>query len=236
MVSCNIFFFTLGRRLGVEGIVDTYRKFGVGETFDLWGEVSGGPAFAGLLGRDRLGSGLSLGDAIQMGIGQGPVAWTPLHAANAYAALARGNGVRLSPRLIEGVPRPEPVDLGFDPTGVSMAMRGLEMAVRERRGTGHHLTIEGRQEPMFNAEGVQVWGKTGTATSSPVRARDPDGEGAARGEILQEGDHSWFVILVGRDRPRYVISVVMDFAGSGGKVSGPIANQIIHALIAEGYL
>ena len=45
-------------------------------------------------------------------------------------------------------------------------------------------------------------------------------------------------ILVGRegDRPRYVISVVIDYGGSGGKVSGPIANQIIHALIAEGYL
>ena len=43
-------------------------------------------------------------------------------------------------------------------------------------------------------------------------------------------------MLAGRDRPRYAIAVVIDYGGSGGKVSGPIANQIIHALIAEGYL
>jgi len=42
--------------------------------------------------------------------------------------------------------------------------------------------------------------------------------------------------MVGKDRPRYVIAVVTDFGGSGGKVSGPICNQIIYALMAEGYL
>ena len=59
-----------------------------------------------------------------------------------------------------------------------------------------------------------------------------------RTKLLREGDHSWFVVLVGKkgDRPRYAISVVMEYAGSGGKVSGPIANQIIRALVEEGYL
>jgi penicillin-binding protein 2 len=83
---------------------------------------------------------------------------------------------------------------------------------------------------------VRVWGKTGTAAASPIIG-DPDGEtGPEPRQVLAAGDHSWFVVLVGRDRPRYVISVVTDFGGSGGKVSGPICNQIIHALIAEGYL
>lgn len=240
MASCNIFFFTLGRRLGVEGVIDLYRRFGVGEVFDVWGSErnmgGGGPVFPGRLGQDRVGGGLTLGDAIQMGIGQGPVAWTPLHAANAYATLARGTGIAVGPRLIEGLARPDPVELGLDAGGVALAMRGLELAVRDPKGTGHHLTINGVQEPMFNAEGVLVWGKTGTAAASPVVTKDPDGEGPERGEILESGDHSWFVIMVGRDRPQYAIAVVMDFAGSGGKVSGPIANQIIHALIAEGYL
>jgi cell division protein FtsI/penicillin-binding protein 2 len=57
-------------------------------------------------------------------------------------------------------------------------------------------------------------------------------------EVLRNGDHSWFVVLVGSSggQPRYAIGVMMEYAGSGGKVSGPIANQVIHALIAEGYL
>src|SRR5262249_21521286 len=57
--------------------------------------------------------------------------------------------------------------------------------------------------------------------------------------VLRWGDHSWFVVLVGHGsdhRPLYAISVMMESAGSGGKVSGPIVNQIIRALMAEGYL
>jgi cell division protein FtsI/penicillin-binding protein 2 len=83
-----------------------------------------------------------------------------------------------------------------------------------------------------------VWGKTGTADASPL-VHDPDGpEGPQPRRKVRDGDHSWFVVLVGREGgpPRYAIAVLMEYAGSGGKVSGPICNQIIHALIAEGYL
>jgi len=261
MASCNIFFFTLGRRLGVEGVVDLYRKFGVGRAFDVWGTGTGmgggdeagaaggggggggSPVFAGRLGRDREGTGLALGDAIQMGIGQGPVAWTPLHAADSYATLARPGGVRIAPRLLIGstgptvAPRREPRELNLDSAAQAAALEGLRLAVSDERGTGHHISFDGVRENIFNApQGVTIWGKTGTATASPVYA-DPDGpEGPLPNQLIAEGDHSWFVVLVGRGRPQFAISVVVDFGGSGGKVSGPIANQIIHALIAEGYL
>ncbi len=208
-----------------------------------------GHEFAGRLGQDRAGKGLTLGDAIQMGIGQGPVAWTPLHAADAYATLAR-DGVRVPPRILANAPRGEPRDLQLDPAGLEMAKRGLWLSTNDQRGTGHHLSIGevGQRELIFNAPGVKVWGKTGTATASPIVDRLPDRNVGAdeqdgeehdpprKGRVLEEGDHSWFVIMAGRDRPRYVIAVVIDFGGSGGKVSGPICNQIVHALIAEGYL
>jgi cell division protein FtsI/penicillin-binding protein 2 len=230
MASCNIFFFTMGKRLGPEGIIGTYREFGVGDRFNL----GVGQEFAGTLGKSSEGSGVGQSDAIQMGIGQGPVSWTPLHAAAAYATLARG-GIKIMPRLIVGQPRPEPVDLNLNPAAVAEALDGLNRAVNDHEGTGNHLTIDDHEEPIFNAPGVKIWGKTGTAAASPLMG-DPDGEGPRGREILEAGDHSWFVILVGNDRPRYVISVVTDFGGSGGKVSGPIANQIIYALMAEGYL
>ena len=67
---------------------------------------------------------------------------------------------------------------------------------------------------------------------------DPDGDGPMTASLARSGDHSWFVVLVGPagQGPKYAIAVVMEYAGSGGKVSGPICNQIIHALRAEGYL
>ena len=243
MVSCNIFFFTLGRRLGLEGVNDVYREFGVGETFGL-GLLDSrrkNVEYPGEVGTSD-GKRLGLGDAIQMGIGQGPVAWTPLHAADAYATLARPGGVRVAPRLIMGAtgptltPRREPRELNLDPSAQAAALEGLRLSVSDERGTGHHISFDGVRENIFNAPNVTIWGKTGTATASPVYA-DPDGpDGPLPSKLIAEGDHSWFVVLVGRGRPQYAISVVVDFGGSGGKVSGPIANQIIHALIAEGYL
>jgi cell division protein FtsI/penicillin-binding protein 2 len=70
-------------------------------------------------------------------------------------------------------------------------------------------------------------------------SKDPTFSLPAGTRALRWGDHSWFVVLVGtkaENRPRYAIAVMMEYSGSGGKVSGPIVNQIIHALIAEGYL
>lgn len=229
MGSCNIFFFTLGRRLNVNGIEVAYRDYGVGQKF----EIGAGYEFPGLLGRGSAGA-INLADATQMGIGQGPIAWTPMHAAQAYATLARG-GIFMKPRLVEGDLRPAAVDLHLDASAVSDALEGLYRVINDEQGTGRYLTFEGGKEPIFNAPGVRVWGKTGTAAASPVIG-DPDGEGPAVKQVIESGDHSWFVVIVGRDRPKYVVAVVTDFGGGGGKVSGPIANQVIHALIAEGYL
>jgi cell division protein FtsI/penicillin-binding protein 2 len=243
MASCNIFFFTLGRRLGLEGVTDIYREFGVGETFNLGLRDARGEniEYPGVIGSAD-GTALGLGDAIQMGIGQGPVAWSPLHAADAYATLARPGGVRIPPRLIMGAsgptnpPRADPRELGLSQASQAAALEGLRLASGDERGTGNNISFDGVREKIFNAPNVTVWGKTGTATSSPVY-NDPDGpDGPRKPELIAEGDHSWFVVLVGRTRPQFAISVVIDFGGSGGKVSGPIANQIIHALIAEGYL
>jgi penicillin-binding protein 2 len=240
MGSCNIFFFTLGRRLGPEGITSAFRDFGVGDGYDL----GVGQEFVGSMGGEKPKENpnepttylpVVLGDAIQMGIGQGPISWTPLHAADTYATLARG-GVRVAPRIVMGQGRSEPVDLELDSSAVAEAMDGLRRAVGEDLGTGHHISIDGVREVIFNAPGVRVWGKTGTADAPAIRI-DPDGpDGPQPVQTMADGDHSWFVVMVGRDRPRYIISVIVEYGGSGGKVSGPVTNQIIHALIAEGYL
>jgi cell division protein FtsI/penicillin-binding protein 2 len=259
MVSCNIYFFTVGQRLGPDGIVQAYRMFGVGDSWDL----GVGTEFSGTVGsyirkpdgsleRDERGllrtAEPSKSDAIQMGIGQGPVAWTPLHAADGYATIARG-GIRMKPHLIDNGSVPETTDLHLDQRGVRAALEGLSKSVNQREGTGHHVQFTpGVDTPHFNAEGVQVWGKTGTAQAPTISVRpgDPlydkgvdDPDLPAGVKALRRGDHSWFVVLVGRageDRPRYAIAVMMEYAGSGGKVSGPIVNQIIHALKKEGYL
>jgi penicillin-binding protein 2 len=263
MVSCNIFFFTLGRKLGTDGIRAVYDDFGVGKTWDL----GIGPENPGLIGRGTSGTPLELGDAIQMGIGQGPITWTPLHAACAYATLARG-GVTVTPRIIMNDPRgrrDSTKELGLDHAATAQALEGLRRSVNEKLGSGHLVSYMRNgvreEEAIFNTPGIRVIGKTGTATAPDLKikrndagdsveeenrqdesdgvnstaARDRDDNGV---EVVRSGDHSWFVVLAGRegDSPRYAVSVVMEYAGSGGRVSGPICNQIVKALVAEGYL
>lgn len=238
MVSCNIYFYTLGQRLGPAGIAKVFRMFGVGSRFDL----GVGDEYPGTAGRDETGAGLDINDAIFMGIGQGPVAWTPLHAADAFATLARA-GVRTPPNLIRqrgdtlSAPRATR-NLQLNRSSVDAALEGLDLAVNDERGTGHHISVNDQRLPHFNCPGVHVWGKTGTADASPLVV-DPDGpQGPLPPKAVRDGDHSWFVVLAGPEggKPKFAIAVVMEYAGSGGKVSGPIVNQILHALRAEGYL
>lgn len=235
-VSCNIFFFTLGKRLGPDAISDVFREFGVGQSWNL----GIGAEYPGSL-KSYGGKALDMGEAIQMGIGQGPVTWTPMHAADAYATLAR-SGVRVTPRILGNVPRGKTEELPLPSWAVQDAMEGLAGSVCDELGSGHHLAINGLHDPIFNVPGVRVLGKTGTAAAPDLKIKTPDldidGMGPGPNEVVRSGDHSWFVVLVGKpnERPKYVISVVMEYAGSGGKVSGPIVNQIIQALKDEGYL
>lgn len=231
-VSCNIFFYTLGQRLGPDGIRWVYKTFGLGTPFNL----GIGQEFEGFLGINGDEASLQIGDSIFMGMGQGPVAWTPLHAAQAYATLAR-SGVVIPPRIVAG-PTAAPVELDLDQDAIAEALAGLDGSVNASNGTGHSIAFGDKRENIFDVPGVKVWGKTGTA-EAPDISMDPDGEGPALPVTLRQGDHSWFVVMAapeGEARPRYVVAILMEYAGSGGKVSGPIANQVLHALRAEGYL
>jgi penicillin-binding protein 2 len=273
-VSCNIFFYTVGRALGPERIGAWYARWGVGRDathpkLGIGDQFSGSAGAMGASGTDlpdadleemgadpatarqRTGASVSLSEATLMGIGQGPVAWTPLHAADAYATLARG-GVRVLPRLRADDPLLAS-DMRLDQRAVATALDGLHEAVTDERGTGHHMTIEmpqgPRRENIFTVPRVKVWGKSGTADSGQ-NARDNAGR-----PILDlmgrpvSVDHSWFVVLVGPDgapvganapasapRPKYAIAVLIENGGSGGRVAGPVVNQIIAQLVAEGYL
>jgi cell division protein FtsI/penicillin-binding protein 2 len=179
-----------------------------------------------------------------MGIGQGPVTWTPMHAANAYAALAR-RGEFMRPRLYangsgEGASESRR-DLGIPARAIDQALKGLHGSANEDNGTTHTITYtmpdgSSKQEDVFTVtkHGVSIWAKSGTADTSPFTAALGQEDG--RDEVY-DSDHAWCVCLAGvGGEPKYAIACVLDYGGSGGRVSGPLANQVVYALMAEGYL
>lgn len=251
--SCNITFYTLAARLGSRRMTAWYRDFGLGVaprsglgrealgpdgSTRIVGEASGSLPSSEML--DRLESRGDAFTPILLGIGQGPLAWSPLQAANAYAAMARG-GLWMPPRLILSGAGPEQRpsrDLELSDSAVERALEGLRRSVAESYGTGHHIEVSsGVQEPTVAVPGVRVWGKTGTAQSGALRV-DTDQDGQIDSTVT-DADHAWFVGLAGPERdgrPRYAVAVLVEHGGGGGRTAGPVAAAVIRALVDEGYL
>lgn len=240
MHSCNIYFYTVGRRMGISRLSQWYSNFGLGRLTDcgLPEEVKGD-----LPDPNKSAGEQDVADATFMGIGQGPIRWTPIQAANAYATLARG-GIWTPPTFIRDEDRTEPrqrFDLHLNSAAVREAMQGLDDVVNNPLSTSRNLrVIDDQREPVFNVQGVKLYGKTGTAEGVPHRVDANGDDRITRDDpVVKSGDHAWVIALVqpdGQPRPTHVIAVVVEYAGSGSQIAGPIVNQIVHVMQREGYL
>jgi cell division protein FtsI/penicillin-binding protein 2 len=172
-------------------------------------------------------------ETVSISIGQGALTWSPLHAAASYATLARG-GIWKSPTLLAGMKQNEH-DLLLDKEAVALALGGLHHSVTKKYGTGSQLRYgPNDSEPTFTIDGVRIWGKTGTAQAPPYLLRKDSKTIKIKGL-----DHSWFLVMASpmdEPKPTVVVAVLVEHGGSGGRVAGPIANQVLHALQVEGYL
>lgn len=231
-VSCNVCFFRAGQRLGAPGLRRWFDKFGLGRLprSGLGDEIA-----------TRGGTGRGRSAAALMAIGQGPVEWTVLQAASAYATLARG-GVAIAPTFIKGSihwPSGRVLDLQLDPVAVDLALEGLRRSANHRDGTASRIRTPAGREHTFNISGVELLAKSGTAEAPDLRIKIKNEQGKKVSRVVRQGDHGWVIVLVKRPgslRPDFVIAVIVEYGGSGGHVAGPIVNQILYALRSEAYL
>ncbi|MEM6258551.1 MAG: penicillin-binding transpeptidase domain-containing protein [Planctomycetota bacterium] len=245
-VSSNPFFGLLAERLikrfGRDRLPDWYRGFGLGVAPDIrLNEVITGNVGAA-------SRGLEHNEVCFMAIGQGPIAMTPLQAATAYMRLAASD-LSKQPRLVVSPARPtRPGGASSDAittTARDMALEGMHLSATTRQGTTHHLShpdvAEVNGKPFFNVEGVRIMAKSGTADPGRFRWIDYNRDGEPQEDEIERSlrDHAWVVALVqpeGAPRPTHAIAVVVEYAGSGGQIAGPIVNQVVHALQRHQYL
>jgi penicillin-binding protein 2 len=244
--SCNPYFYEVGRRLGPRRMCEWFGMFGFAGRpgMGLPEEVAGTvptPRWlrarprAWLQKHDRLRALYKPGDPKNMAIGQGLLTATTVHVANAMATIAR-DGVFLTPMLsLEGGAKQIRRDLPLNPAHLAAVREGMRRVVNRRGGTAYRALHE--PDVPQPAGGVEICGKTGTATTAPQRV-DADGNGIDLNDpIVREGDTAWFVGFAPYRRPRIAFAVTVEYVrGGGGRIAGPIAMRIVRLCQQLGYV
>lgn len=226
--SCDVFFYILGQRLGVNRINEYARKFGFGEPTEL-NLVEENPglvpstSWKAAYFKDPEQKRWYPGETLPVAIGQGAVTSTPLQVARALSVVING-GFLLKPRLVRSVTSVHGVKLeehsnpeivrkvSLDPGMIADIRRAMVGVVNEPHGTG-------KRAQLPKGLGITVAGKTGT---SQVSGRD---SAAAAVE-----DHAWFAGYAPADDPTVVAVAVIENGGSGGKVAAPLVGDVLRAV------
>ena len=220
--SCNVYFWQIAERIGIDEMAETAVSFGFGvpSGLGLNGDVRGRiPTRAWYEQRENY----KIGHTLNFAVGQGDVEVTVLQLAIAYAALANGGSVFV-PQVVHSVE----TSLGDQIAEYKPILRGKVELPEE------HLALI--QRGMWNAanasggtafsrgrsEIVEIVGKTGTAQ---VRSR------IAQPDVVDgwhpHRDHAWFAGYAPASEPKIALVVLVEHGGSGGKVAAPVAKKIV---------
>jgi penicillin-binding protein 2 len=217
--SCDVYYYTFGREIGVEAIATMARKLGLGQKYEL---PLAGQA-AGLVPDEawkqrRYNKPWGAGETLNTAIGQGYLIANPLQLAVMSARVASGRMVM--PRLYADQPAPEFASLGIPEDHLAVVHQGMFDVVNSGMGTAHAA-----RSPVA---GVKIAGKTGSAQVKRISTADRKA-GRVSSDRLPwiYRDHALFVAFAPADAPRYAVSVIVEHGSHGGKAAAPIARDVL---------
>ena len=223
--SCDVYFYTIGHRLGIDTIAKYAKRFGLGRSTRLG------------LSREKKGlvpttqwkllnkkEPWQLGETISASIGQGFNLVTPIQQVIMMAAVAN-RGILLKPYLVKRIEGPEGQlrqeffpeiigQIGVDPDHLEQVRMALRDVVNGARGTGKKSRLKN----------IIVSGKTGTAQVVRMKSN----EELEKGEAIpvKYRDHAWFVAFAPYEKPVLAVAIIVEHGGHGGATAGPIAGKI----------
>ncbi|WP_292285248.1 penicillin-binding protein 2 [Marivita sp.] len=221
--SCDVYFYDLALKVGIERISQTARRLGLGQAFGIgMSAVTNGLMPDKDWKKRERGAGWVIGDTVNAAIGQGFVLTSPLQLAVMAARLSNGKAV--VPRLVRSVdgvtpPAQEGEALGFNENHLRQIRRAMFSVSNNRRGTAYSSRIID--------EAYRMAGKTGTSQVRNITAAER-ARGVTRNEDLpwNRRDHALFVNYAPYDNPRIAVSVVVEHGGGGSAAAAPIARDV----------
>lgn len=229
--SCNVYFYTVGQRLGIDRIHDYATRFGFGAAsgLELAEEQSGlipssAWKHANFPPPDNR---WYPGETPSVSIGQGAVTVTPLQVARALAALVNG-GRLLRPYLVMNAEKQDGTSqyqaesleqgrLGIDRSVLETVTQALVAVVEEQRGTGGRASL--KQEL-----GIVGGGKTGTAQVKRL---------VGTTTLPQKDSLAWFAGFAPAEAPRIVVVALIERGGHGGAAAAPLVRQVMRAFFTR---
>jgi cell division protein FtsI/penicillin-binding protein 2 len=256
--SCDLYFWDIALRLweergddsGVdkENLLQEYaREYGFGEAtgvdlpFERDGLVPDRAWFQAeqreSTGRVRPDGPWVGGDLMDIAVGQGAMLTTPLQMANGYAAMVNG-GTLFQPKVVshivdsdgntvQEVPTTVVREIDISPSTVQWLRADLQRVVNDLGsadlygGTGKSAFYDRSGNNTFGPGVELVGGKTGTGEVIK----------APRTERFRQVDNAWFIGIAPINNPKYVVAVVVERGGSGGRVAAPVARQVLQYLM-----
>lgn len=225
--SCDVYFYRVGDRMGVDTIAAYAKQFGLGERtgIDLPSERTGLIPSSEWKQRTR-GERWYPGETISVAIGQGYVTVTPLQMARVIGMIAN-NGFSLQPHVVHGVRgRTGEWIEEWNPTQslpLTLPAHELEAIQASLAAVVTEGTARRARSSM-----VRVAGKTGTAQVVSLRSE------SAEDTPKQFRDHAWFVAYAPFEHPSIAVAVLLEHMGHGGSAAAPLAKELIEAYVSYG--
>ncbi len=226
--SCDVYFYEIAERVGIEKISAMARKLGLGTRHDLpLPAIREGLAPTKAWKRRVKGEDWVVADTLNAGIGQGFTLASPLQLAVMTARIAGGNAI--SPRLINSVDENlEPImgntPLDINPEHLALVRKGMFEVVNSGRGTARGSRI--------STKGMEMAGKSGTSQVRRITKAER-ARGVIRNRDLpwKRRDHALFVAYAPYDNPKYAVAVIVEHGGGGSSVAAPIARDVMLAAL-----
>ncbi len=227
--SCDVYFYQVGQRLGVDRLAKYAHMFGLGRKtgVEMEHEKSGLIPTAAWK-KKRFGRAWQEGETLSVAIGQGFDLVTPLQLAFMTATVANG-GTLYKPGLVEKVSDPDgKIIEQFEPeivnrlTGqgrnLALVRKGLIEAVNGRHGTGRRARLKDL--------GITVAGKTGTAQVVRLKQYRHLKE---KDIPYKYRDHAWFTCFAPAENPEIAVTVLVEHGFHGGSGAAPVAKAVLEA-------
>ena len=216
--SCDVFFYEISAKLGIDKIAEVAKDFGLGQTFDIaMPNQKKGIVPSKKWKKNTLGESWYEGETLISGIGQGFVLTSPFQLAVMTSIIA-SNGKIIEPTIVKRNSAHFKTNEKYLKE-IKIIKKAMFKVVNENKGTAFKSRLED----------VKFAGKTGTSQvrSISLEERKSD-EFRKKEQKWISRDHALFVGYIPYDNPQYAISVIIEHGGSGASTAAPIAKQVFN--------